>query len=998
MQKIILFLLLFLSAVNLSGQNSGKSTGGGSSNSGSVDSNREPKNLNTYGSGHFLEGEMIDCVTKNAISDDTELILMTEDSVKIPDVMVLTNIQEKDKSNSFLVEIPKSGNYILCFTNSLYHTLYMPVKVQFKDDEHLKNIGKIEMKRKSMAESDHVLDEVVVKGTKLKFYFDNDTLIYNADAFITQKGFILNDILRKMPGVVVEGNGEIYANGKRVDVLLLDGKNFFDGDRKTILDNIPAFMVKDVKVYDTQKDSISVAESDDEPQGHIMDVTLKPDYHDVALGNVDVGGGTDKRYNVKLFGLKHNDFGRLSFTVNGNNVNKIECLGSNGEVTYAYPVDHDEIVRDNVSLKYDIRDKKRNFSAGGDVEYGYQDQNTKEAGIQHMMIDDADVNRYYVNNFHWYNNDVKTNHRLKFFEQSPYSFTLMPSLRFSRSRQNGKIVESSFSKDVTDMLGENWKDSIKSDEIGKTMLDYGQNRAIEDKSMRRDEMDFKVGLSKHHAISDTGISLSLDAYVNYRYNERNGMGISQYDYLQETPYRKQMRNYYNYQDGNVLENYVSVSFNYLMGRNHSMSLGYSLKNIREDSERSYYALHDLNGMGMEYSLDNPPQADVLASVKEQANSYSDVAHNNFHLIKWEYRYQKDGAHLSVNVPFRMEYYKYAYTQANIDTLVRRKLIMPDVSVSIGKEWKGERRNSVSCNLYYKLTNSTPRMLDLVNRYNDINPLHTQKGNPELKNPIRHNFSGNIDLRKGIDYHGLGLSYVLSKNRIVSSQLLDMKTGALTIMPQNVSCEKSFSFNVSNKVYVLKNMFNVFNEFAFSQDILKSFVDTDQSKLLEEKNIQNLGIGEKFGVGFTSRNTKYIASCSGYIECHKTKSDTKTDGNSSISEYGVKFDTAIECPWDIRLKSNVTTVNRRGYDVDKDNNMELIWNASLAKSFTDNMTLSLECFDILNQRKLIRQYVRGYSRDEIQSNGIRRYVMLRFVYRLNSSKKQGNRGERLWNVG
>ena len=440
-----------------------------------------------------------------------------------------------------------------------------------------------------------------------------------------------------------------------------------------------------------------------------MDVTLKPDYHDVALGNVDVGAATDKRYNGKLFGLKHNDFGRLSFTVNGNNVNKIEYLGSNGEVTYAYPVDHDEIVRDNVSLKYDIRDKKRNFSAGGDVEYGYQDQNTKEAGIQHMMIDDADVNRYYVTNFNWYNNDVKTNHRLKFFEQSPYSFTLMPSLRFSRSRQNGKIVESSFSKDVTDMLGENWKDSIKSDEIDKTMLDYGLNRAIEDKSMRRDEMDFKVGLSKHHAISDTGISLSLDAYVNYRYNERNGMDISQYDYLQETPYRKQMRNYYNYQDGNVLENYVSVSFNYLMGRNHSMSLGYSLKNIREDSERSYYALHDLNGMGMEYSLDNLPQADVLASVKEQANSYSDMAHNNFHLIKWEYRYQKDGAHLSVNVPLRMEYYKYAYTQANIDTLVRRKLIMPDVSVSIGKEWKGERRNSVSCNLYYKLTNKIYRL-------------------------------------------------------------------------------------------------------------------------------------------------------------------------------------------------------------------------------------------------------------------------------------------------
>ena len=67
-------------------------------------------------------------------------------------------------------------------------------------------------------------------------------------------------------------------------------------------------------------------------------------------------------------------------------------------------------------------------------------------------------------------------------------------------------------------------------------------------------------------------------------------------------------------------------------------------------------------------------------------------------------------------------------------------------------------------------------------------------------------------------------------------------------------------------------------------------------------------------------------------------------------------------------------------------------------FSDNMTLSLECFDILNQRKLVKYHVIGQLRYEYHTNGIRRYAMLRFVYRLNSSKKQGNRGERLWNVG
>lgn len=991
MQKIILFLLLFFSVVNLSGQNSGKSTNVGSSNSGSADSNQETINLDTYGSGHFLEGEMVDCVTKNAISGDTELILMTEDSVRIPDGLVLTNIQEKDKSNSFLVEIPKSGSYILCFTNSLYHTLYMLVKVQFEDDEHLKNIGKIEMKRKSMAESDHILDEVVVKGTKLKFYFDNDTLVYNADAFITQKGFILNDILKKMPGVVVEGNGEIYANGQKVDVLLLDGKKFFDGDRKTILDNLPAYMVKDVKVYDTQKDSLSVAKSDDEPQGHIMDVRLKPDYHAVALGNIDVGAGTDKRYNGKLFGLKYNDFGRLSFSANGNNVNKMEFLGSNGDVTYDYTIDNHEIVRDNVSMKYNLNSKNRNFSAGGDVEYKYQDQYIDYEGIQHMMIDNADVNQYSVRNYNWYRNDIGTNHRLNFFERSLYSFTLMPSLRFSRDMQNGNVITSSFSKDVTDMLGENWRDSIESAEIGRTMQDCGMNREIDDVSTRRDRLDFKVGLEKRGVIPNSDNMFSLIAYMNYKYNEGNSMDISQIDYLQETPYRKQMMNYYSYGDENTLENYISASFDYRFGKSHSMYFEYAFKYLREDSENSYYALHKLNGMGMEYSLDHLPQADVLASVKELANSYCDVSQNNFHLIKWRYNYKKEGAHLMVEVPFRMEYYKYAYTQANTDTLVRRKLIMPDVVVELGKNWHSEGGSSASCSLSYKLTNDTPQMLDLVDRYSDINPLNKQKGNPELKNPLKQVFGGRLYLRKRIDYHSLDMSYTLSKNRIVKSQLLDMKTGGVTTMPQNTSCDKSFSLFLSDKMYVLKNMFNVFSELRFNHDILKSFIDTDQSKLLEEKNVRYQRLRENFGVGFTSLNTKYIASCSGYIDYNKTKSDIKTSGNTNVFEYGVKFDTAIECPWDIRLKSNITTVNRRGYEVDKDNSMELIWNASLAKSFSDNMTLSLDCFDILNQRKLVKYHVIGQLRYEYHTNGIRRYAMLRFVYRLNSSKKQGNRG-------
>ncbi len=990
MHKIILFLLLFLSAVNLSGQNFGKSTGVGSSNSGSADSDRWGIDLNTYGSGHFVEGEMVDYVTKKPIYSENDLILMTEDSVMIPDslITVIFQVEKKGGPMSFLVEIPKSGNYILGFTNPLYHTLYKTVKAQFEDGEHVKDIGKVEMKRKSMSETDHVLDEVVVKGTTLKFYFDNDTLIYNADAFTTQKGFILNDILKKMPGIVLADDGEIYANGQRIDVLLLDGKDFFDEDRKTILDNIPAYMVKNVKVYDSQTDSLDVADSNGEHHEHIMDVTLKPDYHAAALGNIGVGVGTDERYIGKLFGLKYNDFSRLSFAASGNNVNKIEGLESGGDVAFYNVLDSYEIIRDNVSMKYNIR--KRDFFADGDVEYNYEDLYADDSSIQHMMIDDADVNKISVHNGNLYNNEIKTHHNLYLFGGRPYSFSLMPSLRFSRNRTNDCHVSSSFSKDVTDMLGENWRDSIKSAEICQTMMDYGQSREIGNNTRIKDDMDFKVTLSKNYSIPNTGISVSLNAYVNYKYNKTNGMKISQYDFLQETPYRKQMTNYYNYVDESVLESYISTNFVFGLGKYHSTSLQYAFKYLSQDGETSYYALHGLNGIGVEYSLNNIPQADILDSVKDMANSYCSVAQNNYHIIKWQYNYRKEGASLDIDVPFRMEYRKYAYVEAYTDTLVRRKLVMPDVSVRLGKEWKGDEGKNVFCHLSYRLANSMPDMLNLVNRYNDINLLRKRKGNPNLKNQMRHVFEGNLYVRKRIDNHSLTLSYTLDKNKTVTSQLYDMETGGITTMPQNTSCDKFFRLNLSNKVYMVKNMFNVFSDFGFSREMLKGFIDTEQSKVLEEKNVQRQMIRENFGVGFTSRNTKYIASCSGYIGYDKTKSDKKTAGNTRVCNYGVKFDTAIECPWDIRLKSNFTTVSRQGYDIDKGNTMELIWNASLAKSFSENMTLSLECFDILNQRKSINYRVTGDSRIEIHTNGIRRYGMLRFVYRLNSSKKQGNR--------
>lgn len=93
------------------------------------------------------------------------------------------------------------------------------------------------------------LGEAVVRATKLKFYMDGDTLVYNADAFNLSEGSMLSSLIKKLPEVEINKGGEITVNGQRVESMLLNGKDFMNSDRELLLENMPAYMVKKIKSY-----------------------------------------------------------------------------------------------------------------------------------------------------------------------------------------------------------------------------------------------------------------------------------------------------------------------------------------------------------------------------------------------------------------------------------------------------------------------------------------------------------------------------------------------------------------------------------------------------------------------------------------------------------------------------------------------------------------------------------------------------------------------------
>ncbi len=166
-----------------------------------------------------------------------------------------------------------------------------------------------------------VLSEVTVTASKVKFYNKGDTIVYNADAFVLAEGTMLDGLLRQMPGVELKDDGRIFVNGEYVEELLLNGKDFFKGNNKVMLENIGAYTVKNVEVYRKQKDIDRVLGKGFGEKSLAMDVKLKKEYNQGMMLNAEAGYGSDDRYLGRLFGLWFSDHARVSAVGNINNLN-----------------------------------------------------------------------------------------------------------------------------------------------------------------------------------------------------------------------------------------------------------------------------------------------------------------------------------------------------------------------------------------------------------------------------------------------------------------------------------------------------------------------------------------------------------------------------------------------------------------------------------------------------------------------------------------------------
>lgn len=149
----------------------------------------------------------------------------------------------------------------------------------------------------SMEEDIQLLGQVSVNGRATRAEQKGDSLVYNAEAFKVLQGSTAEELLAKMPGVVVEG-GTVQAQGEDVKKVLVDGKEFFDGDINLALKNLPADIIASIEVFDKKSEQAEFTGFDDGEEIKTINIVTKLGFKEGTFGEVYGGSGTEDRYRV----------------------------------------------------------------------------------------------------------------------------------------------------------------------------------------------------------------------------------------------------------------------------------------------------------------------------------------------------------------------------------------------------------------------------------------------------------------------------------------------------------------------------------------------------------------------------------------------------------------------------------------------------------------------------------------------------------------------------
>ena len=906
-----------------------------------------------------LYGEVYDSFTKAKIK--AFITLMRTDSTTVD----TTTCMAWSTSSYYSLKVPAVQNdFIIKATAEGYEDTYMNYQLRHIARNNYFELPRILMKKKQddiWREND--LEGVTVTGTRVKIAYRGDTLVFNAAAFNLPEGSMLDGLIRQMPGAELKDNGDIYINGKKVDYLTLNGKDFFKGQNKVMLDNLPYFTVRDIKVYNKSTKQSELVGRDIEKKDYVMDVELKREYNRGYMGNIEMGGGTDSRYMARLFGLYYSDHSRISLYGNTNNVNETRRPGGDGEWS---PSEMPQGLRTTkeTGMHISTEDADKKWEEQADATFSWNGaENLSRTATERF----ATGGNIIGGSESWSKQrDFSLSLSNQFSLQKPFILYRYMYLTYSNGHRD------SHSEDST------WQQKP----INHT-LNFGLNK------YRRLSFSSTAGWYKKFAWGDI---ISLRANVSYgAMKPSDNFSRSETHYTQS--HLDDLRDRYNDTQQNNYQYQIAGEYSLQMPNKWSIDPSIQFQQSMEDSRNDLFRLDWLN------ATDNDPhEIGWLPSSREQLLSVMDTDNSvRQQLITRNYtgrltvNRSDDNQYISFDLPVKHTTERLKFNDHRTDTIARRHYTT--FTPSFGYYQWGKKKGLQNINLNMDI--SRPSLSSLMPHDNTANPLSTWINNPSLKPRVSYNLNiafqfNNDSIRRFIRTWG---SVNLTRNSWGTRTTYNKETGAYTLMNDNIN--GNWSSNVGSsfqqpldrkKRLTLKQRAEA--NYTHSVDFPVIYVASGTEGQADKSTVNNWLLHERLELEF--QKDKLTAAVVGDINWRSSTSDRQDFERISAFDfnYGTRLMYVIPVV-KLSLATDIKMFSRRGYNSDMMNTDDLVWNAELSRSLLkEKLTLKLTAFDLLHQLSNKQYNVDAQGRTETWNNCIPRYLMLTCALKLSKMPKKG----------
>lgn len=951
-----------------------------------------------------------DHITHDGIDSTlTAQLINAADSSFVDSVHIEVDEWEGKRYVEIIAKVKEAGNYLIRLNADGYATKYVSVDVsKMYKREQFRQMKTVYMRRLPKRD-ERTLDELVVTATKLKFYMDGDTLVYDADAFNLAEGSMLDGLLKKLPGVELKPGGEIMVNGRKVEALLLNGKDFFDKDRELILENMPAFMVKNVQSYERVNPLIKgTPQESTTPKELVMNVKLKRDYNSGWITTAEAGAGPtffrkddgklDTKYLGRLFALRFSDKSRFTMFANVNNLTDDRKPGEKGEWS---PLTQSTGLMQTSKLgaNYQYGDWE-DLRYEGDASVAYYDKDNAEHEARETFLNGGNTFGRSFHSKRSYDVQVESRHELyKNFEELSWAknfrIHLAPSFDYLKWNNHEESASATFAEDVASNLGKAWMDSIANPMGGELLLRYAINRTLSNKKGIGHWVDIAPGLSINMSPPHNDY-LAFYLSASYRYTD---LCEDNYEHYRLNSYKagtSDFRNRYN-PTFDRTHNFTvkpSIFMTFDSKRHHSLQVEHHYAYNRERHRNSLYLLNKLDEWGdsTRHSIGTLPSMDEMLRTLDADNSTrtGNLSHKNVPQLTYRYARSNDDASyvISANIAMPITKERLEYWQgAQADTTFWRTTTFLHPHLNFyHSDWK--RGRSIHASL--SMTMSAPSMTSLLNITNTADPLYITHSNPNLKNTQAFHFYGGYRDKFGRTLFHVNADAEVRRNAVASGFIYNRETGVRTVTPDNVNGNWNAYIAPGVDVPLTKDdKWRIKNELSYSFNNSVDLSGTGESMVATRSVVKTNDVKENLDLVFRP-NDKLEFTASGKLTYQNSTSERKDFQTINAFDFNYGLSAVLELPWDLQVSTDVTMYSRRGYSDSSMNTNEFVWNARLSKRLMKGkLSVMFDAFDMLGNLSNVRRYVNAQGKTETFYNVIPSYGLLHVVWRFNG-KKNGSR--------